>query len=495
MKRKIGIALKCIFFILLVAVILLGASKVLRRKDSLYKYADFFDLAKKDQIDVLFLGSSHVINAVNPAVLYNEYGYTSYNMGGHGSLLQATYWELMEALQYTTPEWVVVDAYMLEKDYRYLDDRDSNPDADEINTSIEQLHLNMDVWPLNKVKADAVEDLIQDKDLKREFLYDFIVYHNRWEYMTEDDFRSVVGHESRNELFGAEMRYDVETSIVKNDDPIDEGMMPRVTVGEQYLGRIIEECQNRGIGVLVTFDPFNPEVKDKIAAITAGEIAKAYGVPYLNMLNEDVIDIYSDLNDRGHLNAVGAHKTTDRIGEWLSANTDLIDHRGDDKYGYWEKLSNNYYDSIKDRTLQERNLFAKLNLLSLGEYGYVLYCNNGSQVFTDKPMERLIKGISGSPAIQNTSGPYILIKDPGFGKTYEASWDERIDGAQTALGVLNYQPVEQNFRLLYDVEDEENNFLYDENHPLEDIQLLIYDKSTGEVLQHEFYTSKGGNYD
>ena len=72
-KTKINIALKCIFFTLTVGVILYGATVVLERKDSLYKYADFFDMAEKDQIDVLFIGSSHVINAINPTVLYKEH--------------------------------------------------------------------------------------------------------------------------------------------------------------------------------------------------------------------------------------------------------------------------------------------------------------------------------------------------------------------------------------------------------------------------------------
>ena len=51
MKRKINIALKCIFFTITVGVILYATTIVLERKDSLYKYADFFELAKKDQID------------------------------------------------------------------------------------------------------------------------------------------------------------------------------------------------------------------------------------------------------------------------------------------------------------------------------------------------------------------------------------------------------------------------------------------------------------
>ena len=494
-KTKINIALKIIFFTLIVGFLLYASTIVLRRKDSLYKYADFFKVAKEDQIDVLFIGSSHVINAVNPAVLYDEYGYTSYNMGGHGSLLQATYWELMQALEYTTPKWVVVDCYMLEKDYRYLDDRDANPDDEEINTSIEQLHLNMDVWPLNRTKIRAVKDLISDKELQKEFLIDFSVYHNRWEYITEDDFKSVIGSESRNELFGAEMRYDVETAppvydVAKNGEGLET-----LTVGEGYLAGIIEECQKRNINVLVTFLPFAPEPKDVLAANSAGEIAKSYNVPYLNMLNGNVIDIYKDLNDHGHLNAVGASKATCAIGDWLSKNSQLVDHRNDDEYAYWGELSSNYFESLEETMLEESNIFVKLNLLSLGDYGVILYCNSGSQVFTDEPLKHVIGELAGTDTIQKTMGPYIMIYDPKSGKVYEAEGESGLTGVSTAMGELNYEPVEQKFRRLYTSDDEETNYLYSDDHSDEDIQLIIYDKETGEVIDQSYFISKGGNYD
>ncbi len=80
MKIKISSILKTIAFLAVLCVCIFATTIVLRNKDSDYKYGDFFD--KADQIDVLFIGSSHVINAINPAVLYGEYGITSYNMGG-----------------------------------------------------------------------------------------------------------------------------------------------------------------------------------------------------------------------------------------------------------------------------------------------------------------------------------------------------------------------------------------------------------------------------
>ena len=77
--RVLNFCKAAVFLVLLVACIL-AAVVVVRRKESSYKYADFFDKAKENQIDVLFMGSSHVINAVNPATLYRNYGYTSYNI-------------------------------------------------------------------------------------------------------------------------------------------------------------------------------------------------------------------------------------------------------------------------------------------------------------------------------------------------------------------------------------------------------------------------------
>ncbi|MBP3277768.1 MAG: hypothetical protein J6M44_02305, partial [Butyrivibrio sp.] len=207
MKIKISSIIKTIAFLCVTLVCVFAATVVLRSKESEYKYKSFFE--KSDQIDVLFMGSSHVINALNPAVLYEKHGITSYNMGGHGSIMQATYWELIEALQYCNPKCVVVDSFMLQKNYQYLDEMDeSYSDADR-QSSISQLHLNMDCWPLDKLKIAIVKDLIKDPEIQKQFLADFYVYHNRWEELDSNDYKTLFGHADKNNLFGAEMRYGI----------------------------------------------------------------------------------------------------------------------------------------------------------------------------------------------------------------------------------------------------------------------------------------------
>ena len=494
MKNKLLLLLKSALFLLILGICLLLVMNVVRRKESNYKYADFFDLADKKQIDVLFMGSSHVINGVNPVTLYSNYGYTSYNMGGHGSVLQATYWELIEALDYCTPKWVVVDTYMLEKDYQYLDRMGENATDNERRTSVDQLHLNMDAWPLRKLKIAAINDLIKDRDNKNQFLFDFIVYHDRWKELEEDDFQILTKDESRNELYGAEMRYDVELSPLYYPDPDPGQCLDSHTVGQEYLMKIIDECQRRGIGVLVTYLPFCATYEDKMAANSAAEIAVRYAVPYLNMLNAGIVDYDTDLNDPGHLNVSGSMKVTNYIGAWLAVNGDLEDHRGDPSYSEWYDKSLNFYADYRNRISSDVDLYRVLDILSLDEVGYVVYFNQGSGAFIDDKIKHFIGKMSGTETIYSARGPYILISDALTGRKYEACDGGSINGAATTMGTMVYQPVEEKFRFLYALEAPDMNYLYDENYLNYDIQILAFEKETGELLGHSYYRSFGGNY-
>ena len=71
--------LKVGIFSLILLVLLWMLSGVLERKESQTKIAPFLDRA--EDVDVLFLGSSHVLSAVYPMELFSEYGITSYNLG------------------------------------------------------------------------------------------------------------------------------------------------------------------------------------------------------------------------------------------------------------------------------------------------------------------------------------------------------------------------------------------------------------------------------
>jgi hypothetical protein len=68
----------------------------MERKASDFKYANFFE--QDEDFDVLFFGTSHVINGIFPMELWNEYGIVSYNFGGHGNEIATSYWDNIDAV-------------------------------------------------------------------------------------------------------------------------------------------------------------------------------------------------------------------------------------------------------------------------------------------------------------------------------------------------------------------------------------------------------------
>ncbi|WP_026526800.1 hypothetical protein [Butyrivibrio sp. VCD2006] len=493
MKRKIILVIKTAVFLFLLAATLFTVMVVTERKTSYMKNKSFFEEAKKDHLDVLFIGSSHVINGINPIDLYQDYGITSYNLGGHGSLLKESYWQLIRALDYCKPKYVVVDCYMMDRNYEYVDEMYEDTPKEFKQAAVSQLHLNMDAYPLSKLKIAAVKDLVHDPKIQYEYLFDFIVYHNRWSELEQKDFQKLTGKSEYNTLMGAEMKHELEWNDNGMTEYNPDDKLSEHTVCEEYLMKIIDECQRDGIGVLVTYLPFSAEEQDIKSANSAAEVAANYGVPYINMLQmEGLIDPMTDLCDPGHLSSTGAKKVTDYIGNWFSENADLPDHRGDDSYSNWDKLCKDYNKEVRSISIKHRLLTTQLNELTLGKASAIVYLTEDSPALQDPWFTHIISNLTGTDRVYEASKnhqQYFMLIDRASGNIYEAVDYEQIENMSTSMGEMTYVPIEKRFRLLYLTSDEENNFLYDDNYLKDDVQIITYDNESGEMLAHIYCES------
>lgn len=486
MKKSIRLFVETVLFIIIVIACFFAVSNIVERKDSYIKYHDFFDNAKEDKIDVLFMGSSHVINGINPIQLYEDYGYTSYNMGGHGSILPCTYWELIEALDYCTPKCVVVDAYLLERDYKYIDEMYEGASENEIESSISNLHLNMDVFPLNKLKIAAINDLVHDQTIRNEFLFDFIVYHNRWDELSAEDLET---DDYFNSLMGAELLYNVES--VSDSTEISNIEIEGNTICEDYLRKIIDECQRDGIEVAVTYIPYRLSEDNVRAYNSAKKIASEYGVGLIDCYEDSyIIDFQSDMNDTAHLNNSGNAKITSFVGKWLQDNVTLEDHRGDEAYIEWDAKVDDYRLARNEViTSGEYDIYTVLNSLNLSDYSYILYINSNETEYNDSKFVHLIANLSGTDTINyaaNNNQPYIYINDRKLNKSYEASGSESLLDVETSLGTLTYEPVNELYRQLYINGNTDENYLYSDSTWRSSFQLIIYDEN-GEIVSRKAY--------
>ena len=489
MKEKLILLLKTVVFLCILAAVLFSANLIVQRKSSYEKNQMFFEEAKKDNIDVFLLGSSHVINGINPIQLFDETGITAYNLGGYGSVHLSSYWQMMLALDYCKPKMVVIDSYMLENNVRFIDDPDANVSSDE-------LHLNIDRFPFNKTKFLAINDMLMDKDKKYSYWADFRVYHDRWKELTEDDFRRLTGTAKINHLMGAVMKYEVHAAEFNYVDYQAEAMQEE-TVGSNYLRRIIEECLNRGIQVAVITTPFLAMQDGQMAAKTAEKIAAEYGVLSLNMLNvPGLVDLNCDMEDAGHLNVLGCTKVTSYLGEFLRNTTDLPDHRGDERYATWQQFVGEYYDEINSMSEGNKDIYTQLMMLKLTapEKTYAFSVRGGSAAYADKTFVRMLHLLGAGEALDravSSDSSYMLISDKG--NITEFAGDGEAAYISTSEAELTYIPASDIYRILYLNGDEENNYLYSDDHAYVDVQLLFIED--GEVSSRQYYTSEHFTYE
>ena len=309
-------------FVLLVCI----TYPVLEMKDSEDRYSTFYRCEKN--FDILFLGTSHVMNGISPMRLWHEYGYTSCSLAGPGCRIPVGYWLLREALTRTNPSLVVIDCATLES-IKVLQDTSYN-------------HVAFDHMPLSKVKLQAIFDLYHDRvNQIVEFLFPFCIYHNRWSSLKTEDLRS-----HKNAMFG----YDA--MFIRKDQnwsaPLIADEAPELdNYGTEYLERIVDLCRENGVNILLTYIPYNSESESAAEAAWVRDYALREKIPFLGPDDlVEAIDIHTDFAYDAHLNYWGAKKMTDYFGAYFNQHYQLVDSRKTPDLDYWQSFYNEYVQEI-----------------------------------------------------------------------------------------------------------------------------------------------------
>ena len=203
---------KRILACLVTACLLLGCisflSGVLMRKSGAYNYYGFF--SQEEEFDVLFFGSSHVVNGVMPMELWRDWGIVSFNMANTGCMIPTSYWMLELALRYKTPSVAVIDCMGLESNFKTFPER------------FEQVSVTLDAFPLSRTKIRAAMDLLDDPYMDEaiangeteamegrdplSLLWPFSIYHRRWKELKASDFVPSYNREKGGRMMAGRMR-------------------------------------------------------------------------------------------------------------------------------------------------------------------------------------------------------------------------------------------------------------------------------------------------
>ena len=341
-------------------------NKIVTKKDSIIKYKQFFESNK--EFDVLFFGSSHVINSVSPLDLFHNYGITSYNLSMHANYIYSNYYlckEVLESLKMSgrkLPRIVVLDIY------------------GNVETA-PALHRAWDSFPVSANKIEMANSLSEKAD-RLALIVPFFLYHNRWNELKKEDFRPAV-----NKIYGAEPRYGVaypECEIITEPEDKIEPEPSKI----EYLDKMEELCDSFGIQLVLIHIPYsyNPDLQRVGNGI--GEYAEKREIIFENYMNREIgIDYDLDFSDTGHLNTVGMRIMTNELGRMLLENG-VKDCRDEPEAEQWER---EYEEYVQYRIMQLEEINeAKIYLMSINDPELVSQVWINKSVLEDKQMEGLV---------------------------------------------------------------------------------------------------------
>lgn len=277
-------------------------------------YRQFYKM-EKNSVDVLFLGSSLVVNAFIPQEIYNDFGIRSYNLASEQQSIFLSYWWLREALRFQSPQVVVLDTKFM---------WNVHPE-DVINTSEALTRKCLDPMKWSKVKADAVHTLCTLDPAQSELSYYLtnLRYHARWTGLEEYDFNpAMVGHA---ELKGygplSERGDEVFVPFESSDTAVTTELLPLMMT---YMEKIAALCQDSGVRLVLISLPGNDMGDEAHNSYTA--LAERCGADYYNLCEKSLyeqIGIEPPENILWHSNIWGAKKLSRFMGGLLYDNYGL----------------------------------------------------------------------------------------------------------------------------------------------------------------------------
>ena len=268
-----------------------------------------FSLEEKGTINVLNIGDSLSTTALAPMELFRDYGYTSYNLGQDLQTPIEAYYALKTALKTQPIKVVLYEAHTLFY----------NPDPNEFPTSLLAEPLKTD-FPF--LRFHYVWLKYWKKRSIREYFHGFLV-NDGHDWYTDGEY------------------YDWNSTerhwMYKYFKPV--------------LKQTVELCEKNNIKFVLYMAPSPICYHNYSFHNTVADLAEELGVDYLDAnYDRDKIrmDWRKDTHDCGdHLNLSGSRKMTVYLGDYLAANTDLPDHRGDPDYQTaWVDLWGPYEDEI-----------------------------------------------------------------------------------------------------------------------------------------------------
>lgn len=304
--------IKSLLFTLITILFLCLITEILRIKPTVPTMKEFY-LQDKNEIQVIGLGTSHIVHSLSPMRMYEKSGITSYVCGTPNQLIEASYYVLSEVYKSQTPEVVILEIASL----FYADGQKAR--GSNNRALLDQMAFSVNRFMLSHEIANYGNDVYRDTFTTFFPLY---TYHSRWKELTKDDMfisecdNKTKGFQFKNQIYKKNAYRD--TVLPDEVSDIEADFIPGNN--KKYLTKIKELCEKKGSRLVFISTPSEKWTVGKEKAII--ELSQELGIEYLNLFFKDdvLIDYDEDMGDRNHVNTAGGEKITDFLTDYLVNN-------------------------------------------------------------------------------------------------------------------------------------------------------------------------------
>ncbi|MDD6058001.1 MAG: hypothetical protein PUB98_07070 [Clostridiales bacterium] len=223
---------------------------------SIQRMIEGYRAEKEDTLDFIFFGNSRMVVSVNPAVLWDEYGITSYNYSAMAQTIPLTYYYMEEALKTQQPKAIILNV---------------TSNGNKVGASSDELHYSLDYMPWSSTKIDAITNCVPQSEWL-EYVFPIIYSHDNWKRLNGDYFKNMyVSGENEYKGYGFMDPYAEEIEYPQYDYPYDmEENMAQYYYEEavdaevlEWYQKIIDLTEQSGVDLILIGVPNGtpPEVQ------------------------------------------------------------------------------------------------------------------------------------------------------------------------------------------------------------------------------------------
>lgn len=304
-------------------------------------FEDFYAM-KRETVDVMFLGNSHLLRGIDPALFEAKTGLRSGLLFGNSLTIAKVYYNLLETLSYQKPQLVVIESWTL------LSSNKANNSPISKNGKLETNKFGSESY--KKLGFIKLEEIYQTK-IDDKLFNSFALFRNHERWINQKKWRK-----SLNILKEGNSR-DVFKDLQKNLHALDSSTIIkfnatdfkskgiRITPDEQFfLDKINELSKKHDFKILLFTAPVYAEYykKTKQGFNRAEKQLDSFAKRTANVNFFDVNRKYGGFDEthvvkekvflaNQHLSYKGIVKTTNELASFINANYNIIKKNEIDK--------------------------------------------------------------------------------------------------------------------------------------------------------------------